>query len=115
MSLFFGALYLFTINTVFIALSALIISQVLKLPIRSDNRGITEEKDQPYDFICPGTGTHTQHLFRYLLVQKENFTERAGRYIDNISVVEGNYLLKHEIDPKTRSIQLVYGGQLPFR
>ena len=31
---FFGALYLFTINTVFIAVAALIVSQVLKFPIR---------------------------------------------------------------------------------
>jgi len=32
---FFGAFYLFTINTVFIALSSIVISQILKFPIRS--------------------------------------------------------------------------------
>jgi hypothetical protein len=36
--------------------------------------------------------------------------ERAGRYIENINVVEGNYLLRHDIEPKTRTIRLVYGG-----
>ncbi|MEZ5020196.1 MAG: DUF389 domain-containing protein [Bacteroidales bacterium] len=107
---FFGALYLFTINTVFIALSALIISQVLKLPIR---RTIEESQKKRINHMISfvlALVLIPSIYFGYLLVQKENFTERAGRYIDNISVVEGNYLLKHEIDPKTRSIQLVYGG-----
>jgi hypothetical protein len=48
--------------------------------------------------------------FGYNLVQKEKFTERATRYVDNINVVEGNYLLKTEIDANRRSIKLVYGG-----
>ena len=48
--------------------------------------------------------------FGYNLVQKEKFTVRAERYVDNINVVEGNYLLKNEIDPRRRTIQLVYGG-----
>jgi len=34
-SFFFGALYLFTINTVFIAVGSLVVSQVLKFPIRN--------------------------------------------------------------------------------
>ena len=107
---FFGALYLFTINTVFIALSALIISQILKLRIR---RTIEESQKKRINHMISfvlALVLIPSIYFGYLLVQKENFTERAGRYIDNISVVEGNYLLKHEIDPKTRSIQLVYGG-----
>ena len=32
---FFGAFYLFTINTVFIAISSVLISQILKFPIRT--------------------------------------------------------------------------------
>ena len=35
MNFFFGAIYLFTINTVFIALSSVLISQLLKFPIRT--------------------------------------------------------------------------------
>jgi len=43
-------------------------------------------------------------------VQKEHFMESAARYVDNIAVVEGNYLLRHDIDPNKRTIRLVYGG-----
>ncbi|MCU0459305.1 MAG: DUF389 domain-containing protein [Bacteroidales bacterium] len=107
---FFGALYLFTINTVFIALSALLISQILKLPIRGTIAEPQKKRiNQMISFVLALVLIPSIY-FGYLLVQKENFTERAGRYIDNISVVEGNYLLKHEINPKTRTIELVYGG-----
>lgn len=107
---FFGALYLFTINTVFIALSALLISQILKLPIRGTIAEPQKKRINQMISLVLALVLIPSIYFGYLLVQKENFTERAARYIDNISVVEGNYLLKHEINPKTRTIQLVYGG-----
>jgi hypothetical protein len=34
------------------------------------------------------------------------------RYISSVSLYEGNYLLKHEIFPKSRNIKLVYGGSV---
>jgi len=107
---FFGALYLFTINTVFIALSALIISQILKLPIRSlVDEGQKKRINRSISFVLTLVLIPSIY-FGYNLVQKENFMDRAGRFIENINVVEGNYLLKHETDPKTRTIRLVYGG-----
>jgi len=48
--------------------------------------------------------------FGYLLVQKETFYENANKFVNNVSIVEGNFLLKHEIDPNKRKIILVYGG-----
>ena len=106
----FGALYLFTINTVFIALSALIISQILKLPIRGTIADSQKTRiNQMISFVIALVLIPSIY-FGYNLVQKEKFTERASRYVDNVAVVEGNYLLKHDIDPKKRCIQLVYGG-----
>ena len=107
---FFGALYLFTINTVFIALSALLISQILKLPIRGRIAEAQKKRiNQVISFVLALVLIPSIY-FGYNLVQKEKFMVRAGRYVDNINVVEGNYLLKNEIDPKRRTIQLVYGG-----
>lgn len=107
---FFGALYLFTINTVFIALSALIISQILKLPIRGTIADSQKTRiNQMITFVLMLVLIPSIY-FGYNLVQKEKFVERAARYVDNVAVVEGNYLLKHEIDPNKRTIQLVYGG-----
>jgi hypothetical protein len=107
---FFGALYLFTINTVFIALSALIISQILKFPIRSlVDEGQKKRINRMISFVLALVIIPSIY-FGYNLVQKENFMERAGRYVESINVVEGNYLLRHDIEPKTRTIRLVYGG-----
>lgn len=106
----FGALYLFTINTVFIALSAFLISQILKLPIRGTIAEAQKKRINQMISVVLTLVLIPSIYFGYLLVQKEKFTERAGMYIENISVVEGNYLLKHEINPKTRTIKLVYGG-----
>lgn len=107
---FFGAIYLLTINTVFIALSALIISQVLKLPIRSNIEESQKKRINRMISLVMALVLIPSIYFGFLLVQKENFTERASMYIENISVVEGNYLLKHEINPTSRTIKLIYGG-----
>lgn len=107
---FFGALYLFTINTVFIALSAFLISQILKLPIRGTIAEAQKKRINQMISVVLTLVLIPSIYFGYLLVQKEKFAERAGMYVENISVVEGNYLLKHEINPKTRTIKLVYGG-----
>ena len=106
----FGALYLFTINTVFIALSAFLISQILKLPIRGTIAEAQKKRINQMISVVLTLVLIPSIYFGYLLVQKEKFTEQAGMYVDNISVVEGNYLLKNEINPKTRTIKLVYGG-----
>ena len=107
---FFGAFYLFTINTVFIALSALLISQILKLPIRSTIAESQKKRINQIISLVLALVLIPSIYFGYRLVQKENFTENAARYVENISVVEGNYLLKHSINPNTRTINLVYGG-----
>jgi len=48
--------------------------------------------------------------FGYGLVKKEAFLESASRFTRNVSIVEGNYLLKDEIDPTGKTITLIYGG-----
>jgi uncharacterized hydrophobic protein (TIGR00271 family) len=107
---FLGALYLFTINTVFIAIASIVISKILKFPIRTIvdvkqrkkiNRSIT--------FVIILVSFPSIY-FGYNLVQKERFSENANRYVSNISVFEGYYLLKHTINPEERQIELTYGG-----
>lgn len=107
---FFGAIYLFTINTVFIAISSVVVSQVLKFPIRT----LVDEKQKSkvnrwisaiiIITIVPSI------YFGYILVEKEQFLENGKNFVNNVSVVEGNYLLRNEINPNNRTIKLVYGG-----
>lgn len=107
---FLGALYLFTINSAFMAISSVIISQILKFPVR--NLISDSQKRRVHRII---TVTILLILipsiyFGYRLVQKEKFILNAGKYVNNISVYEGNYLLKNEIDASHNTIKLVYGG-----
>jgi len=107
---FFGALYLFSINTVFIALAAMLISKMLQFPIRSQ---ISEKQKQTvtkiislltFIILIPSV------YFGYILVQKERFIKNANNYVKNLSFFNGNYLLRNDIDADSRTIRLVYGG-----
>lgn len=107
---FFGAFYLFTINTIFIALASVFISQILRFPIRSNiaidkkrriNHGITAVI---LIVLIPSI------YFGYNLVKQEDFLQRSNQYVSNISIFEGKYLLNYQTDPKKRTINLVFGG-----
>lgn len=107
---FFGAFYLFTINTVFIAISSVAISQILKFPIRTL---VDEKQKKKVNRWISGVITLIfipSLYFGYKLVQDEQFTENVTKFVSNVSIVEGNYLLKHEMDVKNRQLTLVYGG-----
>jgi uncharacterized hydrophobic protein (TIGR00271 family) len=107
---FFGAFYLFTINTIFIAIASVWISQLLKFPIRGviDNR--KKKKIERTINLVIIIVLLPSIYFGYRLVKNEEFLQRANKYVLNVSQFEGNYLLKHDIDPKLRKIVLVYGG-----
>jgi len=110
-SFFFGALYLFTINTVFIALAALIVSQGLKFPITSHE--ISSGRKKIINRWIYGIILVTlipSVFFGYGLVKKEKFNQNAARFVKDVSSVEGNYLLDFEILPEKKTIGLTYGG-----
>lgn len=108
---FFGAIYLFTINTVFIALSSVIISQILKFPITKILAPAQKRKVNRLISIVIILILIPSIYFGYNLVQKEKFAENASRFVENVSVVKGNFLLKNEIDPNRKIITLIYGGE----
>lgn len=109
----FGALYLFTINTVFIAFASSVVCQILKFPIRSlvdpqkrkrVNQGITAIL---LITIVPSI------FFGYNLVQQERFTEKSKLYVQNVSALGSTYLIDSDIDANHRTISLMYSGYGP--
>lgn len=109
---FFGALYLLTINTVFIGSATLITVRLLRYPIRH----YADEKQKRManrwvSFIVVIT-TIPSIYYGYLLVQKENFIQNANNFIANESYIEGDFLLKNELDPAKKQIKLIYGGKI---
>ena len=107
---FFGALYLFTINTVFIAISSVAISQILKFPIKTLVKDADKKRvNRTISFVILVTIIPSIY-FGYGLVQKEKFTGNAARFTKSVSVFEGNFLLNSEVNSGKRTIRLVYGG-----
>ena len=107
---FLGAIYLFTINTVFIALASVAISQILKFPISTIVDTAQKRRVNRWISVVIAIVLLPSIYFGYGLVQQERFTENANRYIANVSMVEGNYLLRSSIDASQQAIRLVYGG-----
>lgn len=107
---FFGAFYLFTINTVFIALATIIVSQYLKFPIRSVIDPSKKKKINRWISVVIIITLLPSVYFGYKLVLNEKFYSNAESYCQNITDFEGAYLIKHNIDETKRSINLVYGG-----
>ncbi len=107
---FFGAMYLFAINTVFMALASASVSQILKFPIITLIDKAQKKKVNRYISIVIALVLLPSVYFGYGLVQKEKFNENASNYVLNVSIYEGNFLLKHDINHEERTISLVYAG-----
>jgi len=108
---FFGAFYLFTINTVFIALATLVTVRVLKYPIWNNADNALKQKANRWVSIVVLVTLVPSIYFGYILVKQEQFNQDANSFVKNESHIEGDYLLKYEIDPSKRTLKLVYGGK----
>lgn len=108
---FFGAIYLFTINCVFIAVAAFLIVRVLRFPVK-------EVLDQRVKKRVHGTIIFITLLtlipsiyFGYKLIDEDRFVKRVNQFIDVAGRFENNYLLKRDIRPAEKKIILTYGGR----
>lgn len=109
---FFGALYLFTINAVFIGISAVVMSQVLKFPLRSVVEPGQRKRINSWISAVIIITLIPSIYFGYKLVEKERFTENATRFTRAIGVLENSYLMKQDINADKKVVTLVYGGNL---
>lgn len=107
---FFGAMYLFTINAVFIGVSALFVCQFLRFPIRTIVDSDRRKRLNQYISLILTITIIPSVYFGYLLVQNEKFSQRAQMFIKEISVTEGTYLLDQRLNLNSRDIDLIYSG-----
>lgn len=110
LNFFFGALYLFTINTVFIAFAALIVCQYLKFPIRSIvDPGKKKKVNRSISAVILITIIPSV-FFGYQLVQNENFSQNSSAFLRDVSVIEGNYLQSENVNVNSHTVELMYAG-----
>jgi len=108
---FFGALYLFLINSVFIALATLITTRFLKFPFKHLPRKEDEVKAKRIVWVVVTITLLPSLYFGYDIVQQNKFEKNASRFIENEAIFPNDYLLKKIIDAKHKTIILTYGGQ----
>lgn len=110
-SFFFGAIYLFTINTVFIALATLITVKFLKYPIRHLKDSKADKRSHRIIYFVTLLTIIPSIYLGYEMIQQNRFIRNANLFIDNHPSIEGSYLLNKSIEPSKKSITLVYGGR----
>jgi len=108
---FFGAFYLYIINTVFIALATFIMVRVLEFPLKSHETAAKEKKARWIGWLTVLSTLLPSLYFGYDIVQQNRFTKNASDFIANEAHFPNDYLLNKKIDPKSREILLVFGGQ----
>ncbi len=107
----FGALYLFIINTVFIALATFITVRLLRFPrqhLKSEKEG---KRAHRIIIIIAIITVLPSIYFAYDIIQQNKFMQQANKFIEVEANFTNDYLLKKTIDPKTKTIKLIYGGK----
>lgn len=107
---FFGAFYLFFINTVFIGLATLITVRLLKFPLVHLPDAKAEKRSKMLVWIVVLLTLVPSIYFGYDIVQKNRFEQNANKFVEKESFFSNDYLLKKTIDSKNQKIILVYGG-----
>lgn len=108
---FFGAFYLFSINTVFISLATYFTSRLLRFPEKHLKDAKADAHAHRIIAFITILTIIPSIYFGYVMVQQNKFARIAGRYVEAHANVAGNYLLDKKIDAHTKSITLVYGGE----
>jgi uncharacterized hydrophobic protein (TIGR00271 family) len=111
-SFFFGAFFLFTINSVFIALATLGITRVLRLPLHADADEATRRRRRWIIGVVVLLTVLPSIYLAAELVRHEWFASRAQRYVSAIEENDRNLVvLDSDIDPRRRLIQITPLGE----
>ena len=108
---FFGAFYLFAINTVFIAIATLVTVKLLHFPLKHLQDRRTEIHSRRIVVAITILTLIPSIYLGYQMVQQNRFIHNANLFIKVNSAIEGNYLLNKDIDYHDRKITLIYGGK----
>ena len=109
-----GALYLFSINAVFIALSTFVVTKVLDFPlVKYVNSKRRKRTAQIASTIAVIVMIPSVILFVFLL-QEQLFESKAKEFVSNVMRYEGTETIKATYDYKEKSIEVyLIGNRVP--
>lgn len=108
---FFGAIYLYIINSVFIAFAAVIIVSAMKLPHRNYVDARTEKRIRNYLYGLVMITVVPSLYLAYNLVKGEVFSQKAKLFVAKEFKFEESYYTNLEIDAKSKKIELSLIGK----
>lgn len=110
-SFFFGAFYLYVINTVFIALATFITIRFLHFPLKHLTTEASEKRASRIVWSIVLVTLLPSIYFGYNMIRASRFNESVNRFVALEATLKGDYLLSKKTDPSNRKIELVYGGR----
>lgn len=97
MKFFLGAFYLFSINSVFISLSTLIVVRLLKFPVIAFVQPEREKKVRILIFTISGIMTVPALVIGFFTIKESMFNSRVEDFLNNeVRIYEKTYLIKHD-------------------
>lgn len=110
---FFGAFYLFLINTVFIALATFLMARFLKFPFIDFPLKKDRVRAQRIIWSVVLLTLIPSVYFAYDIVEQTEFKNTAENFIQKEATNSTDYVLKSEVDPDRKTITITYAGS-PF-
>lgn len=108
---FFGALYLFLINTVFIALATFITVRALHFPYKHLLNKQAEKKAKKIVWGIAIITILPSVYFGYTIVKQQQFNSNVNNFIKLEASFKNDYLLNKKISFNDRSVTLTFGGR----
>jgi uncharacterized hydrophobic protein (TIGR00271 family) len=108
-SFLLGALYLFTINTVFIALAALIATRLFGQPLILQTDPTRKQMANSYVSAIVFLTLIPSVILGVSFINQDHFNRLAKRFVSDVKI-DNNYLLHYDIKPSSRQISLTFGG-----
>jgi len=111
---FLGALYLFSINAIFIALSTFIVTKLLRFPmLRYANSAKRKRTAQLASLLAMLVMIHASYIF-YVTLNESNAEHDYRVFLDNdINSNENLYLRKDFYNYNEKTIKLYFDGEIP--
>lgn len=106
-----GALYLFFINSVFIAISTFISVRFFKFAKKEFTNKLRERHVRRSLIIISITALCPSVILTYNIVRKTIFTENAQKFIENELKFPDTEIINSKIDYDSRSIEIVFIGR----
>jgi uncharacterized hydrophobic protein (TIGR00271 family) len=109
--IFFGAIFLFLINTVFIAWSSYLGTKFFRLSLF---HYLEPEKEKRAKQLMYGIIMITllpSIYFAYDAIERNKFQHHAERFMKDFAEINGNYLISHKLEEDKELLHLTYAGK----